>query len=379
MHRSISTKENKEALKKIKGSYADDIRKIRSECKKAFDYYFDEIVLGEPFENIIYAQKSEGYEEISGVDAADAKEFSTIAINNVIFDSNPDCRKYSTILYRLLVQIIHPKRNYENLIDFYNQIFDADDVQDYTIATSEHIYLVRDILLSLSERFRIISEKAIQFIEKQKQIGPEPEGEIDVVSNKTLDWDHIIKLPPKFNDLFEALHDYVIANKPIDVKHREELKDILEKNEFPQAFKHPTGEDGNILYRGAALNEASMRKLLKIGPEDKIPEMGEQNISVEIKPKSSEGHSTVAWTYSFNFAKGFSVKNARISNGSNPYMVVFYSNVEENKENLLDMWGIYSINGISDLKGFSNEHEVLGLSGIKAYKVRWKFLRKIEV
>jgi hypothetical protein len=165
MHRSISTKENQEALELIKDSYADDIRKIRSECKKAFDYYFDEIVLGEPFENIIYAQKSEGYEKISGVDAADAKEFSTIAINNVIFDSNPDCRKYSSILYRLLVQIIHPKRNYENLIDFYNQIFDADDVQDYTIATSEHIYLVRDILLSLSERFRIISEKAIQFIE----------------------------------------------------------------------------------------------------------------------------------------------------------------------------------------------------------------------
>jgi hypothetical protein len=143
-----------------------------------------------------------------------------------------------------------------------------------------------------------------------------------------------------------------IIDSLFDLKNRGLYKDIL---------KEPTGA---VIYRGMNLVQYDFRTLLRkmsttydIDEHDLI--FGKPtSVDMTFVPKAKNG--TSSWTTSKKVAQGFSKKY------SYAYRIILHASVEENRDKLLSLRGLYDL---TFAKSFQFESEVLAKDKIKVFAI----------
>lgn len=162
---------------------------------------------------------------------------------------------------------------------------------------------------------------------------------------------------PGEEELFSAIDDHFFADKKLDAEHASQIQDMLSQGLYPRVFSPPGQEE---IYRGMGVSQTWLAKALGVDVKD-IPKKGSKEVEMTVAPKSG---GTSSWTIDKAVSKKFS------SRYSGMISVVLYARSSDNPNKFISCPGyIYKIGA---LDRFSKEKEVIGLGGIRVYKISWE-------
>ena len=174
------------------------------------------------------------------------------------------------------------------------------------------------------------------------------------------------EVPPEPNNdveqyFYDKLSGHFSSNSPISIKDTDTLRQILKQKLYKSIIHELTK---TLMYRGMSVSSIYLKKLLGLTKNDKLPELGAQDIDFTFEPKEGSGLSS--WTESRSAA----FLASKIYNTDYPYTIVMVANTNDNPNRFIDC-----NNGLYNVKGFDSyehEREVLGLGNIQLSKVFWQ-------
>lgn len=157
--------------------------------------------------------------------------------------------------------------------------------------------------------------------------------------------------------LYDALHAHIIEGEPLGEDDVAVIRALMRSGQYQKIFKAP---EVKMIYRGMAIGAPWLRKILGLGPQEKIPAKGSQNVDFTYRPRQGAASS---WSRSKTAARAF-------FGDEGDYIIVLTADVDKNEGNLLDASGIYKVDPM-DVN--SNEREVVGLQGVNVSKIEWTY------
>lgn len=162
-------------------------------------------------------------------------------------------------------------------------------------------------------------------------------------------------------ELFYSLQDYFKNNSTIDNHMAKMIKDALTCGQYKDVFRAP---DERTVYRGMGVDDAFLKRALKLTDDKEIPDIGDKSASFTFEPY----HGTVvtSWTTDANIAINFAGDHA---DRRHPWQLIMIAAVSDNPNQLVvGPDGLYKIAEFSD---YSLEDEVLALGAVKVSQVAW--------
>lgn len=227
-----------------------------------------------------------------------------------------------------------------------------------------------------SKKFRAALDKALlevkQVTEKALVINAEapknsPLGQIA--------WGDERNLPEKNNavekKLYDALEDHIDNNQMMNKPTAQIFMKILKKNLYKKVIKEQT----KPIYRGIAVSEEILRKLLGVDKKFVIKDKGDLDVDVNVKPKYGYASS---WSAVRDIAKQFS--GGGMTSGAEKllysdnavYAVILKAFPEDNNGQFLDLSAIYKELQDTTVGSYRYEKETIALGPVNVTRVSWK-------